>query len=142
MKKILLLGLLTLTACADLPGPSVPTQAGQNLASARQAVDTCAPNAPRGGQNAVVGSYVGGVLLGGILIGPIIVASNESRIRANGEANAVDRCLNKLGFERRDLTAGEVRALNSRTRYQRHLLLDHLIGGGSLQSFGSLSVQG
>ena len=131
--------MLVLTACAKLPGPSVPMQAGQNLISARQAVNACARNAPSGGQNAVVGSYVGGVLFGGILLGPIIVASNVNNIRARGEADAVDRCLAERGFERRDLTAEEMRALNRSSRYQRELLLDHLVGGGSLQSFGSLS---
>lgn len=137
MKMLILPALMALGACGPLPGPSVPAQAGQNLHSARQAVYACAPYAPQGGKNAVVGSYVGGVLLGGLVVGPIIVASNEDNIRANGEANAVDRCLAKSGFKRRDLTPQEVQALNSRTPSERQLLLDHLVSGGSLATFGA-----
>ena len=137
MKMPILPALLALSACGHLPGPSVPAQAGQDLQSARQAVFACAPNAPQGGQNAVVGSYVGGVLFGGVVIGPIIVASNEDNIRANGEANAVDRCLAKSGFKRRDLTPQEVQALNGKTRSERQFLLDHLISGGTLATYGA-----
>lgn len=139
MRILSLFGLLTLTACSDLPGPSVPSQPGANLASARQAVYACAHKAPGGGQNAVVGSYVGGVLFGGILLGPIVVASNEDNIRAHGEAGAVDRCLNRRGFERRDLTGAEVQALNRSVGDQRQRLLDHLVGGGALETFGTAS---
>jgi hypothetical protein len=124
-----------LAACGDLPGPSVPSQPGQSLFAAREAVRACAPNAPQGGKNAVAGHYIGGVFLVGIIIGPAIVAANENNIRAHGEAGAVDNCLAKRGFERRDLTEAEVRALNQSYGEQRIALLDHLVGGGSLESF-------
>ncbi len=137
MRLLGILGLLSLAACGDLPGPSVPAQPGQNLQSARQAVYACSANAARGGQNAVVSSYVGGVLFGGVLVGPIIVASNEGNIRAHGEAGAVDRCLNTRGFKRRDLTPAEVQALNRLSGSRRHQLLDHLISGQSLETFNA-----
>ena len=137
MKRIPLISILLLTACGNLPGPSVPMQQGKTLASANAAIQACAPFAPRGGQNAVVGGYVTGVLLGGIIVGPIIVSSNEDNIRANGEAGAVDRCLAKKGFKRRDLTPAEVSALNSGDREQRQRLLDHLVSGRTLDTFGA-----
>jgi hypothetical protein len=137
MKKLVLLSCLLTSACGDLPGPSVPMQSGSNLDAARAAVTACAPVAPKGGQNAVVGSYVGGVLFGGLLLGPIIVASNEDNIRINGEANAVDRCLAKQGYVRRDLTAEEVAVLNRSGAEGRRNLLNHLVGGGTLQTYRS-----
>jgi len=128
--------MFAVAGCGGLPGPSVPYQSGKNLDAARVAVRACAPVAPRGGRNAVTGGYVAGVILGGLVLGPIVVASNQSTIRANGEARAVDKCLAEKGYVRRDLTAEEVRALNSLDRYGRERLLDHLIGGGSIESFG------
>ena len=136
MYKFAILSTLLLTACGSLPGPSVPTQPGQSLQSARNAVSACARYAPKGGNNAVVGGYVAGVVLGGVLIGPIIVASNEKTIRANGEANAVDRCLAKQGFTRRDLTEAEMWALNNSGPNERIVLLNHLVGGGRIDTFG------
>lgn len=135
MKIHALAGTLILAACGDLPGPSVPTQPGHNLQSARNAVNACAPHAPGGGTSAVVGGYVTSVILAGIIIGPIVVASNEDTIHANGEANAVDHCLAKKGFTRRDLTDAEMAALNRSTPSGRIALLDHLVGGGTLDSF-------
>lgn len=137
MKRVMLPALLTLAACGPMPGPSVPAQSGQNLQTARQAVYACAPYAPQGGKNAVVGSYVGGVILGGIIVGPIIVASNETNIRANGEATAVDRCLAESGFKRRNLTPQEMQTLDSMSTNDRQRLLDHLINGGTLATFGT-----
>ena len=118
-----------------MPGPSVPMQPGSSLQQARAAVQSCAPEAPAGGQSAVVGNYVGGVLWGGIVLGPLIVAANEDDIRAHGEANAVDRCLAKKGFTRRDLTQAEIAALENSTASGRLVLLDHLVGGGTLETF-------
>ncbi|NNK16369.1 MAG: hypothetical protein HKP51_05655 [Sulfitobacter sp.] len=135
-----MVGLLTLTACTDLRGPSVPAQPGQTLETARQAVFACAPRAAQGGQNAVTGSYVTGILFGGILPGIIIAASNEEITRAHGEASAVDKCLAERGFQRRDLTAQEVQALNNSSGYARKRLLDHLVGGGSLATFRVPSI--
>ena len=131
--SLILLGLLA--GCGDLPGPSVPSQPGQTLYAAREAVRACAPNGPQGGRNTVAGHYIGGVVLVGIIIGPVIVAANEDSIRAQGEANAVDKCLAKRGFVRRDLTDAEVLALNRSYGAERIALLDHLVGGGSLESF-------
>ena len=135
MRRLFLFGVCFLAACGNLPGPSVPSQPGQSLFAAREAVHACAPNAPQGGRNAVTGHYIGGVFLVGIIIGPAIVAANEGNIRAHGEAGAVDKCLAKRGFERRDLTEAEVRALNRSYGEQRIALLNHLVGGGSLESF-------
>ena len=133
MKTLPLLSVMFLTACASLPGPSVPMQQGQTLDRANAAIRACAPVAPRGGQNAVVGGYVTGVLLGGLVLGPILVASSESNIRAN----AVDTCLAKQGFTRRDLTAAEMAALNSSGQSERRRILNHLVSGGTLESLGS-----
>ena len=137
MQKLPLLTLIFLAACGNLPGPSVAMLPGQNLERANAAIRACSPVAERGGQNAVVGGYVSGVILGGIIVGPIIVANNEDNIRANGEASAVDRCLAKQGFKRRDLTEAEMAALNARGLEQRRQLLDHLINGGTLETFGT-----
>ena len=136
MKKFVLPILLAPGACDVVPGPSVPAQSGQNLQSARQAVNACAPIAPQGGKDRVVASYVSSVIFGGVIVGPVGVAINEDNIRANGEADAVDRCLAKTGYKRRDLTPQEMRALNSRNYDERRALLDHLIGGGTLATFG------
>jgi hypothetical protein len=135
MNKLPLMSLLLLAACGDLPGPSVPMQQGQTLSLANAAIEACSPVAARGGKNAVVGGYVTGVVLGGLVVGPIIVASNEDNIRANGEANAVDRCLAQKGFMRRDLTPAEVSALNASDPGQRRRILDHLVNGGTLETF-------
>ena len=140
MKRAILGSLLVLAGCSDLPGPSVPAQNGATLDSARVALRACAPDGPQGGNNAVVGSYIGGVVLGGLIVGPLIVVANEDNIRSHGEANAVDRCLSERGFERRDLTEQEVRLLNASTPRQRLLLLDHLIAGGTLATFGAESA--
>ncbi|RLJ59468.1 hypothetical protein BCF46_1617 [Litoreibacter meonggei] len=137
MKKLAILAVMTLSACAGAKGPAVPAQSGKNLASARNAFATCLPNAPQGGQNAVVGSYVAGVLLGGILVGPIIVASNERNIRYSGEAGGVDRCLRRLGYQRRVLTKQEVATINSSSPATRARLLDHFVAGGTLENFSA-----
>ncbi len=130
------LAMLSLVAgCASVPGPSVPVQPGKSLASARVALDHCRREAPAGAQSALTASYVSGILFGGILLGPIVVASNADNIRYGGEVNAVDRCLNRQGFKRRDLTVDEVQALNGMDRTGRAQLLDHLVGGGTLASF-------
>ena len=135
MKKLAVLVAMTLGACGGGKGPAVPAQSGKNLAASRHAFATCLPNAPQGGQNAVVGGYVAGVILGGILIGPIIVASNERSIRHSGEAGGVDRCLRKLGYQRRVLTKPEVQAINSSSPTTRARLLDHFVAGGTLSNF-------
>ncbi|MDU9002383.1 hypothetical protein [Sedimentitalea todarodis] len=140
MKALLPALALCASACAPLPGPSVPQQTGHTLQSARAAVQVCSADAPKGGSSAVAGGYVGGVLLGGILLGPIIVAANEDEIRAHGEYSAVDRCLAERGFRRRDLTKAEIDFLNKATHDQRQRFLDHLINGGTLTTFGAASA--
>ena len=137
MPKLPLFLLMCLAACGDRPGPSVPMQEGNSLETANAAIRACAPFAPKGGKDAVASNYVAGVFLAGVIIGPIVVASNEDTIRANGEANAVDRCLAKEGFTRRDLTQAEVSALNARGVSQRRVLLDHLVKGGTLETFAA-----
>jgi hypothetical protein len=137
MLKRPFLALFLLAACGDGPGPSVAMQPGMTLSSANAAIRECAPDAPAGGKGAVVGSYVAGVVLGGIVVGPLIVAGNEDNIRAQGEAGAVDRCLAKRGFQRRDLTPAEFGALNGRSPAERQRLLNHLITGGTLETYSA-----
>lgn len=139
MKKTLipgavLLSALTLSACAQADRPSIPTKPGESFLEAKSAVQGCSGVAAQGGSNAVGINYVGNVLVGG-LIGVAGAAMNEDAIRARGEANAVDRCLKKQGYTRRDLSDAEVAALNRSTAGQRSALLDHLVGGGTLADF-------
>jgi hypothetical protein len=68
-------------------------------------------------------------------LGPVIVATNARAIQDDGARAAVDKCLNENGFQRRELSFEEVSALNQLDRYQRQLLLDHLVAGGSLAGF-------
>lgn len=135
MKKVLIFGAFALSACAQYPGPSVPAQPGQNIQTARAAVHSCSAHAPRGGRDAVAGGYVAGVLLGGVIIGPLVVSANEHSIRAEGEAHAVDQCLGQMGFARRDLTPTEIHTLNRTAGEERRALLDHLVAGGTVESF-------
>lgn len=141
MKKLLLVPVIALTACGQTKGPSVPYQPGANLADARQVVRACAPLADQGGQDAVSASYVTGALLGGLLLGPAVVAAAQYDIREWGKADAVDECLEKRGWQRRNLTAQETVRLNSLPYYQRQYLLDHLISGGSLATFDPYNVR-
>ncbi|MFW2542071.1 hypothetical protein ACN2XU_05470 [Primorskyibacter sp. 2E107] len=137
--SVLALTAVALSGCASpVPGPSVPSQPGKNLASARGALQACLPSAPEGGENALAASYLVGMAFGGVLLGPIVVASNQADIRYGGEVHAIDRCLGKQGYVRRDLTVEEVRALNGMDRTGRARLLDHLIGGGTLAGFRSV----
>ena len=133
-RGICLAAVLLLAGCVTQPGPSVPFREGANLIAARDAVRSCSGVAPKGGRNVVTGSYVAGVILGGLVLGPVYVASNEENIRAHGEAQAVDRCLADRGFVRRNLSEAEVQALRGRDPYSRQNLLNHLIGGGSLET--------
>ncbi|MCL6284522.1 hypothetical protein M3P21_13385 [Ruegeria sp. 2012CJ41-6] len=133
MKRIALAAVTLLSACSQLPGPSVPYQPGQNLDSARAAFQACAPTAPKSGQNTVVGSYAGGFVLAG-LIGVVAVAANEQDIRTRGEYNGIDRCLSRRGFERRELTATELQQLNVGSPEQRRVILDQLVGSGLQQT--------
>ncbi len=140
MKKVALAAMMAMAACGQVPGPSVPMQAGHNLHSARSAVQACSTNAYRGGNVAVAGGYVTGIILAGVIVGPLVVASTEDDIRASGEVDSVDRCLSKRGFQRRDLTEGEIFWLNNSYPSEREQKLDHLIGGGTLETFGRPSA--
>ncbi len=124
-----------LAACGPPPGPSVPYQPGKNLSAARTAVQSCVPAATKTGNGTIIGSYAASAVLGGVVVGPIIVATKHNKIRTNAEARGADKCLAKQGFVRRDLTVDEMRALNSHDQYVREALLDHLIGGGTLDTF-------
>ena len=134
MRSTVLMGATILTGCAGTPGPSVPFQQGHSIASAKAAVINCSPRAKKGGNSAVVGAYVGGIVFAGIL-GPIIVYPVQDDIRDSGEASAVDRCLSDLGYERRVLTAEEVRILNQAHGEHRRIMLDRLVSGGSIESY-------
>jgi len=134
LRSTALIGIAVLAGCAGTPGPSVPYQQGHSIASAKAAVISCSPHAEKGGNSALVGSYVGGVLVAGV-IGPLVVYAVHDDIRDSGEAAAVDRCLSDLGYERRVLTAEEVRVLNQTFGERRRVLLDHLVSGGSIESY-------
>lgn len=135
--KFALSGLtaLSLAACAPLDGPSVPSQQGMSFQQAREDVNTCLPYADAGGRSAVTSGYVFGILIGGLVLGPVVVASAEDGIRRDGEKSAVDRCLAKLGYTRRELTPAEVKALDNADPYDRRRLLNHLVAGEPLESF-------
>lgn len=137
MLKRPLIALLLLAACGDGPGPSVAMQPGMSLVAQNAAIRECAPFAQKGGQNAVAGTYVGSIVFNGILPGAVIGALSEDNVRAQGKAAAVDRCLATKGFQRRDLTPAEMGALNGRGPAERQRLLDHLISGGTLATFGT-----
>ena len=134
VRKCAYVGLIALAGWG-VPGPSVPLQQGANLSSARAVIQSCARFTPRGCTSAVTGSYVAGVVLNGLVVGPIIMVSNQGSVRASGEARAVDRCLADQGYLRRDLAVAEVRALNANNKYEWELLLNHLIGGGTFETF-------
>jgi hypothetical protein len=128
--------IAAVAGCASRPpGPSVPLQRGASLHSARAAFDACLGPAHRSGDNTLAGHYIGSVLWGGLVVGPVIVASNSEALRYSGEVSGMDSCLARQGYTRRDLTPQEIAALNGADIATRHALLDHLIGGGTLQSF-------
>lgn len=124
-----------LAGCAPASAPSVPQQPGMSFMQAREDVRGCSVYAPKGGKDALIGSYVTGILLAGFIVGPVAVASSEGMIRDGGERRAVDRCLGELGYERRELTPQEISALNSSRGYDRQRLLNYLVAGGTLDTF-------
>lgn len=136
MKKLLCLSVLALSACATKPlETSVPTQAGHNLHSARVAVQSCATEADIGGNAAVIGNYATAIILTSPLIGSIVGYNTQDAARAQGEIDQVDRCMTEQGFERRNLTDGEQFWLNDAHGDERVRRLDHLIGGGSIETY-------
>ncbi|NPD15186.1 hypothetical protein HOY34_08230 [Xinfangfangia sp. D13-10-4-6] len=145
MKRALISGVtlsavLALAACAPAPRMAVPTKPGESFLSARSAIGSCAHTAPQGGKDAVGFSYIGNIVYNGGLVGMIGTAMTEDDIRARGEAGAVDKCLKKQGFKRRHLTEAEERAVNSAPPAQRTALLDHLVGGGTLETFPTRQI--
>ncbi|MGP6089435.1 hypothetical protein [Antarctobacter jejuensis] len=130
-----LFATLVAGCAANVRGPSVPFQAGSNLDSARAAFASCTGQARKAGQTSLTGHYVGSVLWGGLVLGPIVVASNAPALRYGGEINGMDQCLQKRGFVRRDLTPAELRALEGADRATRRMILDHLVGGGTMDTF-------
>lgn len=134
-RSVAAVAILSLAACSSNQGPAVPTRPGMSLYDARAAVDACQPAARPGGQGAVVGSYVFGILFLGLLVGGVAAAASEEQTRALGEADGVDRCLKDMGYERRKLTAEEFAAVNQASRYERERLLSHFVGGGTLQTY-------
>lgn len=138
MKKIVLLSLLLASACSTKPlTPSVPTKDGHNAYSAKVALDGCAQQADEGGTSAVVGAYATNILLWGIIVGPVATAPFEDQLRAQGEIDQVDRCMGEQGFERRELTQGESFWLRNSFGQERERRLNHLIGGGTIETYGS-----
>ncbi len=140
MKYIFLGALICLSACASSPGPSIPMKPGHNMDHARRSVQSCAVRAERGGIAAVTGGYITGIFLGGWLLGPAVVGINQDNIRETGETDAVDRCLAEAGFARRDLTDGEVFWLNESVGDDRLKKLNHLVGGGTVDTYGAASL--
>ena len=137
MKKILFSVLMLASACTTKPlEVSVPTQASHNLHSAKIAVESCSLEADEGGNAAVIGGYTMNILLAGILIGTLVTIPAEDALRTQGEIDQVDRCLNEHGFERRDLTQGERFWLRDSYGQERVRRLDHLIGGGKIETYG------
>ncbi len=135
VKKLLILSVLALSACAVAADrPSIPSKPGESFLSAKNAVRACSFHAPQGGKDAVGLNYVGGLMING-LSGVVGTAMNEDRIRARGEVSAVDRCLRENGFDRRELSEAEEAALNRSGAAERTALLDHLVGGGTLETF-------
>ncbi len=127
--------LLSIAGCAQPPGPSIPQNENASLAEAKAALKTCSSYANSGGNAAVVANYAAGAAFGGVVVGPIIVASNHHNIRRRGEAGAVDNCLERYGFTRRELSEGELHMLNRLGPYGREKFLGHLIGGGTLETY-------
>ncbi|GLP87763.1 hypothetical protein [Tritonibacter mobilis] len=131
-----LLSASLLVGCAAVePLPSVPTKTGSTVFEARQSLEFCAPQGPKGAKAAVTSSYIASMIFLGILPGAIIAASGEDHTRSQGALNAVDDCLEKQGFERRELTAKEAAAIKQRDRYAREMLLSHLVAGGTLADY-------
>lgn len=141
MKNLLLGAFMCLTACASTPGPSIPMKPGHSMSFARRAVQSCTAQAQGGGIAAVTGGYVTGIILGGLILGPTIVGLNQDNIRETGETDAVDRCLEEHGFERRNLSDGELFWLDESVGEERERRMDHLVGGGSMNTYGRPKLQ-
>ncbi|WP_170763958.1 hypothetical protein [Ruegeria lacuscaerulensis] len=142
MKVVLLVAVLAVSACAVKPlNGSIPTQQGHTLASARNAVLDCTGEADEGGNSAVIGGYTTNVLLFGIILGPLVTVPMQDELRTQGEYDQVDRCLAERGFERRELTGNESAWLNNASKHERVRRLDHLVGGGTVESYSFANVQ-
>ncbi len=137
MKKTAFLALLAASACStNTIENSIPTQSGHSLQSARIAVDSCIAEADIGGDSAVIGGYATNILLFGPLFGAVGTAYVQDNLRIQGEFDQVDRCMNDRGFERRDLDQGELFWLNQSFGDERERRLNHLVGGGTIETYG------
>lgn len=142
MIKKLAFVLVAVSACTTKPlEMSVPTQSGHTLHSARIAVNACSAEADIGGNSAVIGGYATAILLTSPLIGTIIGYNTQGASRTQGEIDQVDRCLTERGFERRNLTTNETSWLRGATEQERVRRLDHLVGGGVIETYGLAAVQ-
>ncbi|WP_170333952.1 hypothetical protein [Ruegeria arenilitoris] len=138
MKKLLVLSLLAASACTTKPLERyIPTQDGHNLHSTRSAMESCIGETSEGGNAAVVGGYMTSILIAGVVIGPLVTIPAEDSLRAQGEIDQVHRCLAERGFKRRELADGEVFWLNNSFGDERERRLGHLIGGGTIETYGN-----
>ena len=138
MKKLILLGCALVSACATSAlENSVPTQAGHNMASARNAVLSCSNEADIGGNAAVIGAYPAFILMSSPLVGSVLAYGSRHELRAQGEMDQVDRCLSERGFDRRVLTQGEAFWLRNAYGEERVRRLDHLVAGGTVENYAA-----
>ncbi|MDA7964794.1 hypothetical protein [Ruegeria sp.] len=138
MRKFICLAVLAVSACTTKPlGQSVPTQSGHNMHSARAALGDCVAEAPEGRNAAVIGGYATNILLWGVIIGPAVTAPVQDQLAEQGEIDQVERCMSDRGFKRRTLTQGEQFWLQNAFGTERTRRLDHLVGGGTIETYGT-----
>ena len=111
------------------------------MSSARNAVLDCTGESDEGGNSAVIGGYTTNILLFGIILGPLVTVPMQEELRTQGEYDQVDRCLAERGFERRELTGNEAVWLRDASEHERVRRLDHLVGGGTIETYGVAYVQ-
>lgn len=126
---------VAVSACSVHKPRAVPMQPGKSVQEARDDLSSCARRAPEAGRKAVVANYAASPIWGGLVLGPLVIAAREKEVRKNGERRAVDRCLEQRGYQRRELTPEEEEFLNRGDTHQREFFLQHLMEGGTLESF-------
>jgi hypothetical protein len=104
--------------------------------SARAALQNCIAETPEGRNAAVIGGYATNILLWGVILGPAMTAPFEDQLADQGAIDQVNRCMTESGFERRELTDGEQFWLNNAFGDERTRRLDHLVSGGTIDSYG------
>ena len=100
---------VVLAGCSTPPGPSALLAPGRSLPEARETLKLCLANSER----------------------PSILEN----ISTQSATRAVDRCMARQGYERRELTQVEVIVLKQRDRYARDQLLAHFLEGGNLETY-------